>query len=188
MFAVIRTGGKQYRVAPNDIIEIERIAGEPGDIIELGDVLLLGGGDGAPKAGSPAITGALVIGTLTRFKLGKLLFFVQALVGALICSFALSRSWPLSCALLFLTGIAFMMVFSTSFSLVQMTVPDALRGRVVSIYMVALRSGWPLGSFLAGSLAVRFSTPNVLAFNGALLCVIALGLVASGRGRSLRQI
>jgi MFS family permease len=135
-----------------------------------------------------AISGALVIGVLSRFKLGKLLFFAQALVGALICAFALSRSWPLSCALLFLTGIAFMMVFSTSFSLVQMTVPDALRGRVVSIYMVALRSGWPLGSFLAGSLAVRFSTPNVLAVNGALLCVIALGLVASGRGRSLRQI
>ena len=43
MFAVIRTGGKQYRVAPNDIIEIERVPGEPGDIIELGEVLLLGG-------------------------------------------------------------------------------------------------------------------------------------------------
>lgn len=60
MFAVIRTGGKQYRVAPNDIIEIERIAGEPGDIIELAEVLLLGGGDGGPKAGSPAIAGAAV--------------------------------------------------------------------------------------------------------------------------------
>ena len=59
MFAVIRTGGKQYRVAPNDIIEIEKIAGEPGDIVELGEVLLLGG-DGAPKSGSPTISGAMV--------------------------------------------------------------------------------------------------------------------------------
>ena len=58
MFAVIRTGGKQYRVAPNDIIEIERVAGEPGDIIELGEVLLLGGD--SPRAGSPLIAGALV--------------------------------------------------------------------------------------------------------------------------------
>jgi large subunit ribosomal protein L21 len=58
MFAVIRTGGKQYRVAPNDIIKIERIAGEPGDIIELGEVLLLGGD--SPKTGSPTIAGALV--------------------------------------------------------------------------------------------------------------------------------
>jgi large subunit ribosomal protein L21 len=58
MFAVIRTGGKQYRVAPNDIIKIEKIAGEPGDIIELGEVLLLGGD--SPKTGSPTIAGALV--------------------------------------------------------------------------------------------------------------------------------
>jgi large subunit ribosomal protein L21 len=59
MFAVIRTGGKQYRVAPNDVIEIEKIAGKPGDIVELGEVILLGG-DGGPKTGSPTIAGASV--------------------------------------------------------------------------------------------------------------------------------
>jgi large subunit ribosomal protein L21 len=58
MFAVIRTGGKQYRVAPNDIIEVERIAGKPGEIIELAEVLLLGGD--SPKTGNPTIAGALV--------------------------------------------------------------------------------------------------------------------------------
>jgi len=60
MFAVIRTGGKQYRVAPNDIIKVERLAGEPGEIVELGEVLLLGGGDGAPQTGKPTIAGAAV--------------------------------------------------------------------------------------------------------------------------------
>ena len=59
MFAVIRTGGKQYRVAPNDIIEVEKIAGRPGDIVELAEVILLGG-EGGPKTGSPTIAGALV--------------------------------------------------------------------------------------------------------------------------------
>ncbi len=59
MFAVIRTGGKQYRVAPNDIIKVERLAGEPGEIVELGEVLLLGGG-GAPQTGKPTIAGAAV--------------------------------------------------------------------------------------------------------------------------------
>ncbi len=59
MFAVIRTGGKQYRVAPNDIIEIEKIAGKPGDIVELAEVILLGG-EGSHKTGSPTIAGALV--------------------------------------------------------------------------------------------------------------------------------
>jgi large subunit ribosomal protein L21 len=60
MFAVIRTGGKQYRVAPNDIIKVERLAGEPGEIVEFGEVLLLGGGGGAPQTGKPTIAGAAV--------------------------------------------------------------------------------------------------------------------------------
>ena len=42
MFAVIKTGGKQYRVAAEDVIEIERVAGEAGDIVTLGDVLMVG--------------------------------------------------------------------------------------------------------------------------------------------------
>lgn len=68
MFAVIRTGGKQYRVAPNDIIEIEKIAGDPGDIVELSEVILLGG-DGGPKTGAPTITGALVAAEVIEQKL-----------------------------------------------------------------------------------------------------------------------
>jgi large subunit ribosomal protein L21 len=70
MFAVIRTGGKQYRVAPNDIIEVEKIAGQPGDIIELAEVLLLGG-DGGPKTGSPTISGALVAAEVIEQKRGE---------------------------------------------------------------------------------------------------------------------
>jgi large subunit ribosomal protein L21 len=74
VFAVIRTGGKQYRVAPNDTIEIERIAGEPGDIVELGEVLLLGGD--SPKTGSPLIAGALVAAEVMEQKRGdKIIVF-----------------------------------------------------------------------------------------------------------------
>src|SRR5215470_8043356 len=64
MFAVIRTGGKQYRVAPNDVIKVERLPGAAGEIIELGEVLMLGDGDkvtvGAPLVGG-ACVGASVI-------------------------------------------------------------------------------------------------------------------------------
>jgi large subunit ribosomal protein L21 len=70
MFAVIRTGGKQHRVAPNDVIEIERIAGKPGDIVELAEVILLGGDD-APKTGSPTITGAMVAAEVIEQKRGE---------------------------------------------------------------------------------------------------------------------
>ena len=69
MFAVIRTGGKQYRVAPNDVIEIEKIAGKPGDIVELSEVILLGG-DGGPKTGSPTIAGTLVAAEVIEHKRG----------------------------------------------------------------------------------------------------------------------
>ena len=69
MFAVIRTGGKQYRVAPNDIIEVEKIAGKPGEIVELAEVILLGG-DGSPKTRSPTIAGAMVAAEVIEQKRG----------------------------------------------------------------------------------------------------------------------
>jgi len=59
MFAVIRTGGKQYKVAKDDLLEIERIEAKAGDKIDLGDVLMVGG-EGAPKVGSPLVAGAKV--------------------------------------------------------------------------------------------------------------------------------
>jgi large subunit ribosomal protein L21 len=75
MFAVIRTGGKQYCVAPEDIIEIEKVAGEPGDIIQLGEVLLLGG-DSGPKTGSPTVAGASVAAEVLEQKRdGKIIVF-----------------------------------------------------------------------------------------------------------------
>ena len=58
MFAVIKTGGKQYRVAEDQMLEIEKIQGEPGQIVQLGDVLMLGGDQ--PKFGAPTISGASV--------------------------------------------------------------------------------------------------------------------------------
>jgi large subunit ribosomal protein L21 len=58
MFAVIKTGGKQYRVAADDRLKIDKIAGEPGDIVQFGEVLLLGGDD--IQVGAPSIAGAMV--------------------------------------------------------------------------------------------------------------------------------
>lgn len=128
--------------------------------------------------GLGAILGALIIGTVdTRKHMGRLLLTVQIGLGLLIAGFALSSSLALSLALLFAGGIFFMALFSISFSLVQLTVPEALRGRVVSIYMVALRGGGPIGGLVAGALADRFSAPSVMAANGAALAVIAAWLL-----------
>jgi large subunit ribosomal protein L21 len=58
MFAVIKTGGKQYRVAAQDMLKIDRLKGEPGEIVQFGEVLLMGGDN--VTLGSPTIAGASV--------------------------------------------------------------------------------------------------------------------------------
>lgn len=58
MYAVIRTGGKQYRVAEGDTIRVERLAGEAGSTIDLADVLMIGGDE--PQVGAPLVEGARV--------------------------------------------------------------------------------------------------------------------------------
>ena len=58
-FAVIKTGGKQYKVAANDVVKIEKIAGEPGDVVTFDQVLLVGEGDSV-TVGAPLVEGALV--------------------------------------------------------------------------------------------------------------------------------
>jgi large subunit ribosomal protein L21 len=60
MFAVIKTGGKQYKVAKDDKIAVETLAGEPGDMLKIKDVLMIGGSDNAPTVGTPALDKAAV--------------------------------------------------------------------------------------------------------------------------------
>lgn len=59
MYAVIKTGGKQYRVSEGDLLHVEKLGGSPGDAITFDEVLLVGGGD-AIKVGRPTVQGAAV--------------------------------------------------------------------------------------------------------------------------------
>jgi large subunit ribosomal protein L21 len=68
MFAVIKTGGKQYRVAAEDVIRVDRVAREPGTIVEFGEVLLLGGE--TPQLGTPTVAGATVAGEVLQHTRG----------------------------------------------------------------------------------------------------------------------
>jgi len=65
MYAVIKTGGKQYRVKPDDVLEIERLPGEAGDILEFDQVLMLSG-DAGVEIGTPVISGAIVAAELVE--------------------------------------------------------------------------------------------------------------------------
>jgi large subunit ribosomal protein L21 len=68
MFAVIKTGGRQYRVVPNDVLEIGKIAGDVGTIVQLGEVLVLGGD--TPVLGLPTVSGASVAAEVLQHKRG----------------------------------------------------------------------------------------------------------------------
>jgi len=68
MFAVIKTGGKQYRVAAEDIIRVDRVNGQPGEIVEFGEVLVVGGD--APQLGTPTVAGATVAGEVLQHTRG----------------------------------------------------------------------------------------------------------------------
>ena len=68
MFAVIRTGGRQYRVVPDDVLEIGKIAGDVGTIVQLGEVLLVGGE--SPVLGTPTVAGASVAAEVLQHKRG----------------------------------------------------------------------------------------------------------------------
>jgi large subunit ribosomal protein L21 len=68
MFAVIRTGGKQYRVAAEDVIRVDRVNGQPGEIVEFGEVLVVGGD--TPQLGTPTVTGATVAGEVLQHTRG----------------------------------------------------------------------------------------------------------------------
>ncbi len=137
--------------------------------------------------GAGAVVGALVVAWMGRFRgMGSVALFVQIGLGALIVLFALSRTPALSYALLFLAGMAQLVVFSLANSLVQLVVPNEMRGRVMSIYMVAFRGGMPLGSLTAGYFANVFSAPAVLMVNGVLM--VGVGAYVLATYRKLREI
>ena len=77
MFAVVRSGGKQYRVAPDDVIRVERLKAEAGEAIELGEVLAMSDGD-TVSLGQPLVEGARVAATVVEHTRGdKIIVFRQ---------------------------------------------------------------------------------------------------------------
>ena len=71
MYAVVATGGKQYRVSPGDRIEVEKLAGEVGQTVALDRVMMVGGGEGAVDIGTPTLDDAWVEALIVDQKRGK---------------------------------------------------------------------------------------------------------------------
>jgi len=125
--------------------------------------------------GIGSICGSLIVaGMGNASHKGRIALTGLISLGAGISVFSLSRSLPLSYAMLGLVGASMMAVFATVTSLVQMTATNQMRGRVMSVYNCAFRGGMPMGNLLSGWLVPVFTAPIVLGLNGLALIVMAL--------------
>jgi predicted MFS family arabinose efflux permease len=125
--------------------------------------------------GIGSICGSLIVaGMGNASHKGRIALTGLISLGAGISVFSLSRSLPLSYAMLGLVGASMMAVFATVTSLVQMTATNQMRGRVMSVYNCAFRGGMPMGNLLSGWLVPVFTAPIVLRLNGLALILMAL--------------
>ncbi len=131
--------------------------------------------------GLGSVTGALLVAFMAHAaRKGKMALKLQLLFACLLFSFALSRSLPLSLGIAFFAGVCIVGVIALYSSLVQLTTSDAMRGRVMSIFMLAFRGGMPLGNLMAGYVAQRWSISVALAVNGAVLASVAMFFILRG--------
>jgi predicted MFS family arabinose efflux permease len=133
-------------------------------------------------SGAGAVTGALIVaGIGHQANKGRRALEMLILLGALMTGFALSRSLALSSILIFFSGAALVSAFAMITSLVQIITTDNMRGRVMSVYNVALRGGMPFGSLLSGALVPQLTAPGMLAVNGVLLVLLGVYFLAVHR-------
>jgi MFS family permease len=134
-------------------------------------------------SGAGAITGALAYAGLSRReKHGLVALRVQIVFSLLLICFALSHNLIISSVALFLAGACLIILFSSITSLVQMNINEEIRGRVMSIFMLAFRGGMPLGSLVSGQLADQFSASIALVALSIVLGLTAVGFMALGNG------
>jgi MFS family permease len=125
--------------------------------------------------GLGSIVGSLTIASAGNMKKkGRVALAALACLGAGMSGFALSKSLPLSYAILVIVGASMMAVFATVNSLVQLITTNEMRGRVMSVYNFAFRGGMPMGNLLSGWLVPIFTAPLVLCVNGLLLLTLVL--------------
>jgi MFS family permease len=125
--------------------------------------------------GLGSVAGALMVAaTAHRERKGRLALELQFAFACLLVGFAFSRSLVLSHIIAFGAGACIVGVIALYSSLVQLTTSDEMRGRVMSIFMLAFRGGMPLGNLIAGYVAQRWSISAALFVNGVVLAAVAL--------------
>jgi MFS family permease len=152
---------------------------------------VLGRGEGGyglmgSAIGVGAVLGTLGLASLSNVKRRGMVVLVSIFVlGASLMAFALSRSFELSLVILALTGASQMIYLTTNQTILQLTVPDELRGRVMGIYMLS-QGMMPFGGLMGGALAEVTSAPTAVFTLGSLVCLMALLFMA--RAKELRAL
>ena len=138
-------------------------------------------------SGLGALVGALMLAARnTVLGLGRVIVASGVTFGVGLAAFSLSRFLPLSLLLMVVTGFGMMSQMAASNTIIQTLVPDELRGRVMSLYAIAVMGMATLGSLFAGAAASRLGTPHTLAIGG--VACLAGSLVFSSRLSSIQAL
>ena len=138
-------------------------------------------------SGAGSVCGALLLASVgNTARKGLLTLRLMLAFAILLIAFSLSSNYWVSAGISFLTGATFLGVIAMTSSLVQLATIETMRGRVMSIFMLAFRGGMPLGNLLSGWTADRFSVRTALLVDGIGLAVfVVLFLVPRSRVRDL---
>ena len=138
-------------------------------------------------AGAGAVVGALLFAGLAGFtRRGLLTLWSQLALAVLTAAFAISSHWIVASVFLFAAGTCLIGLFASITSLVQLATTDEMRGRVMSLFLLAFRGGMPAGDLTAGALADFFSPPVAILFLAILLgCVSTTFLLFGQRVKQL---
>jgi MFS family permease len=129
------------------------------------------------SSGLGALVGALGLARLGDFKFkGKFLIYSVFLFSASLILFSLSKSYPLSILALVLVGSSSVVPVALVNTLLQVNVPDAFRGRVMSLFMITFAGMVPFGNLISGALAQSWGVSNALFICG-LICAILFTLI-----------
>ena len=154
------------------------------DVLHAGKV---GYGFMSTAIGVGALAGALVIASLGNYqRKGLILTAGNLLFPVMVIALSLSKSFHLTMGCLVVAGFGFMAQNATANTLVQTTVPDTLRGRVMSVYMMVFLGFFPIGSLIAGAMAERFGVPVGAAFGG--IVALAYGIYLAWRAPEIRAL
>jgi predicted MFS family arabinose efflux permease len=131
-------------------------------------------------SGAGAVVGALLMAGLGNLpNKGRRALMMQLAFGLTITAFSFSTNLWMAYAMIFLSGVFMMCVFASIASLVQLLVNNDIRGRVMSIYMLAFRGGMPLGALVTGFLAERLPLMSILRVQGLMVTLLALVFLLS---------